>query len=151
MPGPTLSDLVAAGALANARAHGGTNYNGYHALMALMPSYEMCAQMPGACAALPVLKVLHRNARFIQDVGHAHTDALEPLAAGAGEAQLVESVRARDLPQAERSLARLEEQSRGTRLRGAADRRARRHERAPRGARLARVRLAAAHRRGAGA
>ena len=36
--GTPLADLVAAGALANARAHGGTNYNGYHALMALMPS-----------------------------------------------------------------------------------------------------------------
>jgi len=110
--GTPLADLVAAGALANARAHGGTNYNGYHALMALMPSYEMSAQLSGPTAALPVLKVLHRSARFIQDVGHAHTDALEPLEAPGSDAALVESVRARDLPLAERSLARLEEQSR---------------------------------------
>jgi len=109
--GTSISDLVAAGALANARAHGGTNYNGYHALMALMPSFEMSVQMPGPLAALPVLKVLHRNARFIQDVGRARSDALEPLAAPAGEARLAESMRARDLPGAERSLALLERQS----------------------------------------
>jgi len=110
--GTPLADLVAAGALANARAHGGTNYNGYHALMALMPSYEMSTQLSGPSAALPVLKVLHRNARFIQDVGKAHTDALEPLDAAAGEPKLVENVRARELGQAERSLAQLEQQSR---------------------------------------
>jgi hypothetical protein len=110
--GTPLSDLVAAGALANARAHGGTNYNGYHALMALMPSFEMAAQLPQAQAALPVLKVLHRNARFIQDAGRAEKDALEPLLATPGEDTLVESVRARDLPAAERSLALLEQQSR---------------------------------------
>ena len=110
--GTPLADLVAAGALANARAHGGTNYNGYHALMALVPSYEMSTQLSGPYAALPVLKVLHRNARFIQDVGRGHTDALEPLAAADGDTALVESIRARDLPQAERSLARLEAGSR---------------------------------------
>jgi hypothetical protein len=109
--GTALSDLVAAGALANARAHGGTNYNGYHALMALMPSYEMSAQMPAPLAALPVLKVLHRNARFIQDVGKAHEDALEPLEQPAGGDKLVDNVRARDLALAERSLAALEDQS----------------------------------------
>src|SRR5262245_52472713 len=107
--GTTLSDLVAAGALANARAHGGTNYNGYHALMAMMPSFEMAAQMPAPFAALPVLKVLHRNARFIQEKGRAQDDALEPLAPpGDAAPTLVESIRARDLPQAERSLAVLE-------------------------------------------
>src|ERR1700741_3483561 len=44
--GTPLSALVDAAALANARAYGGTNYNGYHALMAMMPSYVMAAQMP---------------------------------------------------------------------------------------------------------
>ena len=110
--GTPLSDLVAAGALANARAYGGTNYNGYHALMAMMPSYEMASQMPEPFAALPVLKVMHRNARFFQDSGRAKEDALEPLEAATGDAALVESVRARDLPRAERSLAQLEERSR---------------------------------------
>jgi len=109
--GASLSDLVAAGALANARAHGGCDYNGYHALMAMMPSFEMAAQMPAPYAALPVLKVLHRNARFIQEDGRAKADALDPLAGAAGDADLVASVRARDLPGAERGLAALEESS----------------------------------------
>jgi hypothetical protein len=103
--GTALSDVVAAGALANARAYGGTNYNGYHTLMAMMPSYEMASQMPKPYSALPVLKVIHRNARFFQDTGRAKEDALEPLEGAAAEAELVESIRARDLPKAERSLA----------------------------------------------
>src|SRR6185369_14158389 len=53
--GTSLGDLVGAAALANARAHGGTNYNGYHALMAMMPSFEMAQQMPKPYGALPVL------------------------------------------------------------------------------------------------
>src|SRR5262245_17324312 len=57
--GTTLSELVAAAALANARAHGGTNYQGFHTLMALVPSLEMAAMMPASESALPVLKVLH--------------------------------------------------------------------------------------------
>jgi hypothetical protein len=119
--GAPLSDLVAAGALANARAYGGTNYNGYHALMAMMPSYEMASQMPKPYSALPVLKVLHRNARFFQESGRAKEDALEPLDA-TGDASatadaspaLVSSVRAGDLPRAEQSLAALETRSRPT-------------------------------------
>src|SRR5262245_51226830 len=106
--GTRLADLVAAGALANARAYGGTDYNGYHTLMAMMPSFEMAAQMPEPYTALPVLKVLHRNARFFQETGRSKQDTLEPLADsngdGDGEAGLVESVRTRDLARAESSL-----------------------------------------------
>ncbi len=110
--GTALADIVGAAALANARAYGGTNYNGYHALMALMPSFEMAAQMPEPYAALPVLKVLHRNARFLQDSGRATEDALHPLEGATSAAGLVESLRARDLPQAERSLAASQDRSR---------------------------------------
>jgi hypothetical protein len=110
--GTALGDVVGAAALANARAYGGTNYNGYHVLMAMMPSFEMAAQMPAPYTALPVLKVLHRNARFLQETGRATEDALGPLAGTSGSARLVESVRARDLPQAEQSLAALERESR---------------------------------------
>ena len=109
--GTPLADVVGAAALANARAYGGTNYNGYHTLMAMMPSFEMAAQMPKPYGALPVLKVLHRNARFLQETGRAKEDALEPLAIAGRPADLVESVRARDLPQAEQSFAALEGQS----------------------------------------
>ncbi len=110
--GTALGDVVGAGALANARAYGGTNYNGYHTLMAMMPSFEMAPQMPEPYAALPVLKVLHRNARFLQETGRATTDALGPLGDASRAAGLVEGVHARDLPQAEQSLAALESESR---------------------------------------
>jgi hypothetical protein len=112
--GASLSDLVAACALANARAYGGTNYNGYHALMALMPSFEMTREMPAPYTALPVLKVLHRNARFFQATGSANKDSLEPLespgtaSTPAPQGDLVGSIRARDLSKAERDLAALE-------------------------------------------
>ncbi len=114
--GTSLSDVVGAAALANARALGGTNYNGYHALMAMVPSFEMSSQMPAPFAALPVLKVVHRNARFVKEAGRSHDDALatidaaagEPAAGGAsaaGGSSLVESIRRFDLPQAEQALA----------------------------------------------
>jgi len=104
--GTTLDELVAAGALANARALGGTNYNGYHALMALVPSLELARCMPGALASLPVLKVLHRSTRFIHEAGRAQADELLPLdEAETSAGELVASVRARDLERAERALA----------------------------------------------
>jgi hypothetical protein len=112
--GTSLEQLVASAALANARAHGGTNYDGYHALMALVPSLEMSAQMAAPLTALPVLKVLHRNARFIHNAGRAHDDAMKPLEAGASDLQgsdLVEGMRARDVQRAELGLAALESQS----------------------------------------
>jgi hypothetical protein len=104
--GVPLADLVAAGALANARAYGGTNYNGYHTLMALVPSLEMAAQVPAPYGPVSVLKVLHRNARFLHDSGRDHEDALAPLeTSGTSDADLVASVRARDLARAEERLA----------------------------------------------
>ena len=109
--GTSLADLVGAAALANARAHGGTYYNGYHALMAMMPSFEMAAQMPAPLGALPVLKVLHRNARFVHEAGREHEDALLPLAGAAEDVDLVARVRARDLEHAELDLAALEQRS----------------------------------------
>jgi hypothetical protein len=111
--GTSLSDLVGAAALANARALGGTDYNGYHALMAMVPSFEMSAQMPLPYAALPVLKVVHRSSRFVKDAGRSRDDALSPLDSPAGAARLVESVRLRDLPQAEQNLAALVARSKG--------------------------------------
>jgi hypothetical protein len=109
--GTPLADVVGAASLANARAFGGTNYNGYHTLMAMMPSFEMAARMPEPYGPLPVLKVLYRNATLLQDTGRAEKDALEPLPAGDRSADLVASVRKRDLAQAEQSLAGLESRS----------------------------------------
>src|SRR4051812_30256751 len=51
--GTELKTLVAATALANARAFGGHNYNGYHAFMAIAPSYHMSKEMPAEKAAIP--------------------------------------------------------------------------------------------------
>ena len=67
--GTSLKTLIAAGALANSRTFGGTDYTGYHAMMALTPAYEMSQQLPTSRAALPVLKVLYRNSERIQAVG----------------------------------------------------------------------------------
>src|SRR5262249_34766962 len=42
--GTDLGTLVAAAALANARTFGGHDYDGYHAFMALTPSYQMALE-----------------------------------------------------------------------------------------------------------
>src|SRR5438046_5631853 len=77
--GTDLGTLVAAAALANARTFGGHDYDGYHAFMALTPSYHMAQELPAERRALPVLKVLHRNTRFIQKVGGRDHEALHPV------------------------------------------------------------------------
>jgi len=61
--GVSLRDLVAAAALANARAFAGHDYVGYHTFMALAPSFAMAELLPEKERALPVLKVIHRNSR----------------------------------------------------------------------------------------
>jgi len=109
--GTNANDVVTAAALANARALGGTNYDGYHAFMALLPAWEMSARMEAPLRHLPLLKVVHRSTRFIQAAGGADHDALEPLQGGGDDApdgsRLVEQMRARDQASAERSLAAL--------------------------------------------
>jgi uncharacterized protein (DUF1778 family) len=81
--GTELRTIVAAAALANARAFGGHDYDGYHTFMALSPAYQMAQELPEKRRALPVLKVLHRNARFIENAkAHSH-DAMHPVAAAA--------------------------------------------------------------------
>ncbi len=67
--GRSLQDLIAAGALANARSFGGQDYNGFHTFMALGPALYMSQQLPSAQQALPVLKVLYRNNQRIQECG----------------------------------------------------------------------------------
>lgn len=59
--GTPLQSLVAAAALANARAFGGEDYIGFHTLMALGPALAMSKELPSEQAALPVMKVLYRN------------------------------------------------------------------------------------------
>jgi len=104
--GTPASDLVAAAALANARAFGGESYDGYHAFMALMPAYQMGSAMKGERAALPVLKVLYRNASFIKGEGHDRSPTLraEPRELEPGkatEARLLACVHEKDKAGAE--------------------------------------------------
>jgi hypothetical protein len=77
--GTELRSLVSAAALANARAFGGHNYDGYHTFMALSPSYQMAQELPEDRRALPVLKVIHRNARFIQKAGGCEHEAMHAV------------------------------------------------------------------------
>ena len=67
--GTQLRQLVAAGALANARTFGGEDYIGFHAFMAMAPSYAMAREMPAERRALPVLKVLYRSSAQLQAKG----------------------------------------------------------------------------------
>jgi len=75
--GTPLRTLVAAGALANVRAFGGQDYDGYHTFMALAPSLAMAQQLPDQERALPVLKVLHRNSRLMASGPNRKPDRLE--------------------------------------------------------------------------
>ncbi len=74
-----LKMLTGAGALANAVAFGGCDYVGFHTAMAMLPALGMSSQLSGNRQALPVLKVLYRNAQQIQNVGGASAEKLHAL------------------------------------------------------------------------
>src|SRR5262245_9314083 len=111
--GVTLKELIAAGALANARAFGGQDYNGYHSFMALCPSYAMAKALPAAESAVPVLKVLFRTSTHIHGAHctqNDHLAAVEPVkldAKASPAEQIREAARARKLAQAEQIFASL--------------------------------------------
>lgn len=110
--GTPLKSLLAAGALANARKFGGEDYIGFHTLMAMMPAWNMAKALPENRQALPVFKVLYRNASRIQDTGGSATETLHPLApAAAGQdihpQKLLEAVRAADIKTAESIFANM--------------------------------------------
>jgi hypothetical protein len=75
--GTDLKDVVGAAALANARNFGGEDYDAYHTMMALSPSYSMSRELPAEQQALPVLKVLYRNCGCI--ASSSHKDTLLPI------------------------------------------------------------------------
>ncbi len=107
--GTDLREFVAAAALANARAFGGQDYDGYHALMALAPAYHMAKELPESRAALPVMKVLYRNTNHIQEKGGLDHETLRPIDASPGEhggaEALREATRRQDMDGAERTFA----------------------------------------------
>jgi hypothetical protein len=111
--GTPLRELIAAGALANARAFGGQDYNGFHSFMALCPSYAMAMALPEKERPLPILKVLYRTSTHIHGARCAHEDHLakvEPIKlddkASPAE-QMREATRAQKLAQAEQIFAAL--------------------------------------------
>jgi hypothetical protein len=67
--GVSLHQLVAAGALANARCFAGEDYIGFHVMMALMPAWWIAGELPKNERLLPILKVLYRNTARIQRTG----------------------------------------------------------------------------------
>ena len=107
--GPSLRDLIAAGALANARTFGGQDYVGYHAAMALLPAYQIAQEMPEKSRALPVLKVLYRNAARIQARGGRRHEVLHAVAPAekADPLALRAAMRRRDMDGAERLFSKL--------------------------------------------
>lgn len=110
--GTTLRELVSAAALANARAFGGEDYIGFHTLMALAPAWSMAVEEgSSSSSAVPVLKVLHRNAKRLSERG-AGPDVLKtcganasPASDGRDGARLRDQVRARNLTEAELAFA----------------------------------------------
>lgn len=74
-----LKQLTGAAALANAVTFGGCDYVGFHTAMAMLPGLTMSGLMDGNARALPVLKVLYRNAQQIQSVGGASKTQLHAL------------------------------------------------------------------------
>ena len=114
--GTEIRELVAAGALANARTFGGEDYIGFHSFMALAPSYHMSRELPADRRALPVLKVLYRSSAQIQAKGGRKSEVLqpmggEPMLGVASPEKLRQSVRARDVQGAERCFAEIARRS----------------------------------------
>jgi hypothetical protein len=109
--GADLRQLVAGAALANARTFGGQDYDGYHAIMALAPSFQMSEELTDKERALPVLKVLYRNTDHIQKSDGCHHEAMHALdpaglpAASSDPTGVREAMRRQDLATAERLFA----------------------------------------------
>ena len=105
--GTDLKRLTAAGAFANARMFGGEDYFGFHTFMALVPAYQMANELPKERMALPLLKVLYRNAHFTAAVGGRTHEVLKPMipADSATPEAVHKLVNAGDRVAAERALA----------------------------------------------
>jgi hypothetical protein len=74
-----LTQLIAAGALANAETFGGEDYVGFHTAMAMLPALQMTEQLPSERQPLPILKVLYRNTQQIQEFGGASKKTLREM------------------------------------------------------------------------
>ena len=113
-----LTQLISAGALANARTFGGEDYQGFHCMFAMAPALEMSLELPAKAAALPVLKVLYRNTARMQLVRSKQpVDRLQPidparLQPGADVGKLLrQAVRAKDEREGDRILGAITNRS----------------------------------------
>jgi hypothetical protein len=109
--GTELRELVAAGALANARTFGGEDYVGFHTMMALSPGFHIAQGLPREQQPLPVFKVLYRNTNRIQESGGGSREVLHPVTAAERPANaapgewLREIVRSKDAARADAAFA----------------------------------------------
>lgn len=112
-----LREWIAAASLANAETFGGEDYVGYHTEMALTPALHMAERLPENRCALPILKVLYRNAARIREVGGAQkktlhpVDPLPPAGGGHDGEQLRRLMRAAEMEESERLFASMTERS----------------------------------------
>jgi hypothetical protein len=107
--GDDLKTLLAAAALANARTFGGQDYIGFHTFMALAPAWEMSRELPKDQTALPVLKVIHRNTKRIQEKGGRKAEvlhAIKPIDKVEGKNALQTATRNAEAERGERILAK---------------------------------------------
>ena len=108
-----VTQLISAGALANAETFGGEDYVGFHTAMAMLPALQMAKELSGERQALPILKVLYRNSQQIQQYGGASKKTLREM--HAAEEATVENLgvairdacRASDVAKAEQLFAPL--------------------------------------------
>ncbi|HTN73961.1 MAG TPA: hypothetical protein VL096_01895 [Pirellulaceae bacterium] len=112
--GLDLKQLTAAASLANARTFGGEHYGGFHTFMALAPAYQMSQELPKDEQALPILKVLYRNATFMRSVGAPQHEVLQQqvhASSDANETSLRDAINRGDKTVAEQLLATLADRS----------------------------------------
>ncbi len=74
--GVSLTQLISAGALANAETFGGEDYVGFHTAMAMLPALQMSALLSAERQPLPILKVLYRNTQQCHQFGGADKKTL---------------------------------------------------------------------------
>lgn len=115
--GTELRQLLAAGALANARAFGGEDYVGFHTMMALAPAFHIAQELPRELQPLPVFKVLYRNTNRIQERADPKEEVLHPIkpsalpGQGPGGERLRDAVRRKEATTAEAGFAMLAQRS----------------------------------------
>jgi hypothetical protein len=115
--GTSIREIAAAMSLANARTFGGEDYIGFHTMMAIAPAVHMSGELPASTRALPILKVLYRNAARIEQRGGRTNETLRPVQAAelpsgqSGPSAVRESIRRVNVNEAEGRFAAVASQS----------------------------------------